>query len=131
MPYNAVKVKETPVIFFVEGEKCAATLKKYLTPEVLAGMSPPLFPDEVTVTCIIGGTGGWKPELAAWFLGKTVIIYPDHDKPGYDFAWKVKREIEQAAAESGQFTSVDVLQWPEGTPENWDIADELTKGGTL
>ena len=133
IPWNAVEVKEASVIFFMEREKCAAALKAYLTPEVLAQMNPPRFSDEVAVTCVIGGVNGFTEELTKWFLGKTVIILPDNDKPGYRFAWEVKRKIEQAAVKYGRCSRVAVFQWPSGTPEKWDIADALAaspKGGT-
>ena len=125
VPWNAVEVKEASIVFFVEGEKCAAALKTYLTPEILARMNPPRFPDEVAVTCIIGGVNGFTEELAKWFLGKTVIILPDHDAPGYRFAWEVKRKIEQAATKHDRFSSVTVFHWPKETSEKWDIADAL------
>jgi len=125
VPFNAVEVKEAEIVFFVEGEKCAAALKAYLTQEVLAEMNPPCFPDEVAVTCVIGGVNGFTQELAVWFLGKTVYILPDHDNPGYRFAWEVKRKIEQAAVKHERPSQVTVFRWQPETPEKWDIADAL------
>lgn len=118
IPYNAAEVKQAATIFFVEGEKCAVALENYL-------QETGMLTENVAVTCIIGGTNGWKPELGKWFVGKTVYILPDNDAPGYKFAWAVKKHIEEAGEDCYQHTNVGVFSWPEGKPEKWDIADEL------
>ena len=72
-PYNYKQWRDSTFVIFVEGEKCAEAAR--------------IFGDEVT--CIPGGTQGWKETYAEYFFGKDVFIIPDNDDAGREFSQKV------------------------------------------
>jgi hypothetical protein len=61
----------------------------------------------------------WSP-----LKGKRVIIWPDHDVPGLDYA----RKAASAAARAGAL-SVEILKIPPDKPAKWDAADAVVEGG--
>lgn len=77
VPYNLdnlVQTKET--VFLCEGEKAADAL-------IRAGLCG-------TST---GGADSWKSDCAKWFEGKRVIILPDNDEPGDNYAEEVFKDL--------------------------------------
>jgi DNA primase len=60
----------------------------------------------------------WSP-----LKGKRVIIWPDHDVPGLDYA----RKAASAAARAGAL-SVEILKIPPDKPAKWDAADAVAEG---
>ena len=112
VPMNAPEVKKASYVWLTEGEKCACEWLRLLKER--GEINP-----DVAVTCFHGGVGGWKPELTPHFHGKKVCILPDNDGAGEKFVRKVAWELEGVAE------SVLVKNWPEGTPEKWDVADAI------
>jgi DnaB-like helicase C terminal domain len=109
LPYNLPKLLKTEtVIAIVEGEKDAENLTRL-------GMA---------ATCNSGGAEKFKPELAGWFAGKDVAIFPDNDEPGRKHAALVASVLHPVAR------SVRIVEIP-GLPLKGDVSDFIAKGGTL
>lgn len=70
------------------------------------------------------GRNKWRPEYSKALAGAEVVILPDNDKPGRDFAH------DKAASLYGIAKSVKVLL-PPGLPEKGDIIDWFNNGGTF
>ena len=60
----------------------------------------------------------WSP-----LSGKHVLIWPDRDKPGWQYADHASQAIMQAGAKSCM-----ILQPPAEKPEGWDVADAVQDG---
>lgn len=95
------------VVAVTEGEKDALTLTR-------AGW---------LATCNNGGAGNFKPDLALWFAGKDVAIFPDNDEPGRKHAELVAKTLHPVAA------SVRIVEIP-GLALKGDISDYLGSGNT-
>ncbi len=67
---------------------------------------------------------GFKDELAQYFTGKHVAIFPDNDDPGREHALKV------AAILHGTVKSLKIVELP-GLPAKGDVTDFANKGGTV
>jgi hypothetical protein len=93
-------------VFIVEGEKDADAL-------AAAGF---------VVTTASGGAGKWTEDLNRWFVGKTVYILPDNDKPGADHAEKVAHNLAAVARD------VRIVKLPGLAPKG-DVSDWLAAGG--
>jgi putative DNA primase/helicase len=102
--YGLEKLAAAPdaAVLLVEGEKTADAALD-------------LFPDMVAMT----SQGGAKAMAKAdWdvLTGRDVVIWPDHDQAGLDYAQNVAALLQNAAS----VRIVDVpLEWPDG----WDLAD--------
>ena len=95
-------------VYYVEGEKDVETLRKH----------------HYTATTA-GAVGGWKKEYAKFFLGATVNILPDNDKPGEELAEEIAKDLKPYA-----FT-VRVIHRISSLPKG-DITDFFEKeSGTL
>lgn len=94
-------------IYFVEGERKA---------DKLAGWG-------LTATAIAFGCKGWQPAYAKPLAGRTVIILPDKDEPGWEFAAKVAEAINGV----GKAVLIDLPNLPPaGDVIDWaGTADEL------
>lgn len=114
IPYNAPELRRSERVFFVEGEKCAAALQWDLAQNPPEGEMP-------AVTCINCGCGAFQDEYCAWFHGKDLLIFPDNDEPGRKFARELVEKLSPVCKR------IRVYKWPDGTPEKWDIADEIMK----
>lgn len=95
-------------IYFVEGERKADKLAEW----------------GFTATAIAFGANSWRPEYAKALAGRTVIVLPDNDAPGREFALKVQHAVD---AVSGR---AHILQLPNLPPKgdvmDWDgTAEEL------
>ena len=95
-------------VYVVEGEKDA---------DNVAGLG-------LTVTTIAGGSGGiLPPDIAKHLTNREVVILPDHDEPGREFAQKIAKAITAFAQR------VAILELP-GLPPKGDVTDWLAMGGT-
>lgn len=106
--YNQMGMATSDTVVLVEGEKCAQSL-------IGAGI--------VATTAMHGAHApiektDWSP-----LAGKHVLIWPDRDKAGWDYAMAAADAALMAGA-----VSCAVLMPPEDKPEGWDVADALTEG---
>ena len=99
----------TAPILVVEGEKTA---------EAAQG----LFTDYVVTTSPGGAnaapSASWGP-----LKGREVLIWPDHDKEGANYAQDVVKMVQKSDA-----ASVAIVQVPVEFPEKWDLADPIPEG---
>lgn len=107
--YNLMELANAPItrpVIVTEGEKSAEAAER-------------VFPDAVSTTW----SGGCKAvHLADWrpLIGRRVLIWPDHDKPGWDAA-KQLGEILRELGVSG----LRVVTTPDTFPDGWDVADPV------
>ncbi len=81
VPYNLPAVLNAQTVYFVEGEKCAdAVIKQGF----------------VATTLDNGANSKWLSEYTDYFKNKNVIIIPDNDTPGMDYAKKVLQNVPTA-----------------------------------
>ncbi|MBS1960081.1 MAG: hypothetical protein JST80_11450 [Bdellovibrionales bacterium] len=100
-------------IIIVEGEKCA----EYLTDW------------GYRTTTFVGGSNGWKSHYISYLKGKEVIILPDNDEPGLNFAQVIYESLTNIANVRvvqlpGLGTSEDVVDWLKnrlGTIEDFEL----------
>jgi len=106
--YNQPGMISAAQVVLVEGEKCAQAL-------IDAG---------VNATTAMHGANApvnktdWSP-----LAGKAVLIWPDRDKPGWEYATQAAQAILSAGAKS-----CHVLYPPEEAAEGWDVADAIAEG---
>lgn len=104
--YNAPALNNAnALVLIVEGEKCADFMAARLPAEKVAVISWP--------------GGGKAVHLADWssLRGRSVVISPDADAPGF----KTAREIAAILTDLG--CSVRFVLPPTGAPDGWDLAD--------
>ena len=95
-------------VVFCEGEKDADNVKNKLN---------------LPATTVATGANAWRESYADSFFGLNVVILPDNDEVGKEFAKKVANSI------SNQAQSVRVINLPD-LPESGDVSDWIEKGGT-
>ncbi len=105
--YNQPGMADAQMIVLVEGEKCADAL-------IGAGI--------VATTAMHGAKApvdktDWSP-----LVDKHVLIWPDRDKPGWEYAMAAA----QAALSAGA-ASCDVLLPPDDKPDGWDAFDAFAE----
>lgn len=106
--YNQPGMSSAAQVVLVEGEKCAQAL-------IDAG---------VNATTAMHGANApvdktdWSP-----LSGKAVLIWPDRDKPGWEYATQAAQAILSAGAKS-----CHILYPPEEAAEGWDVADAIAEG---
>lgn len=105
--YNQPGMASAAQVILVEGEKCAQAL-------IEAGI--------VATTAMHGANApvektDWSP-----LAGKSVLVWPDRDKPGWEYATQAAQAILSAGAKS-----CHVLYPPEEAPEGWDAADAVAE----
>jgi hypothetical protein len=104
--YNQPGILNEKTVVLVEGEKCADAL-------ISAG---------IPATTAMGGAKAptdktdWTP-----LRGKEVIVWPDNDEPGRQYAQAAKATIESVGG------AARVLTIPEGKPAKWDAADAVAE----
>lgn len=98
---------KTEPILVVEGEKCVDAL----------------FGRGLLGTTFAGGSNGWRSYYAPLFKDRNVVILPDQDFPGQQFAAAV------AAGTQGVAASLKTVLLP-GLAEGEDVVDWFRKGGT-
>jgi len=111
--YNLPHLKEDPKapILIVEGEKTADQAKTK-------------FPGEAFVV-ITWPNGSGSAKKADWtpLFGRDVVIWPDNDKPGFQAADDICRELKKVGIQSLRVVNPSELQ--KHFPEKWDLADPL------
>ncbi|WP_261524584.1 phage/plasmid primase, P4 family [Burkholderia multivorans] len=106
--YNQPGLAAASQVVLVEGEKCAQAL-------IAIGV--------VATTAMHGANApvdktDWSP-----LAGKSVLIWPDRDKPGWDYAAQAAQTVLTAGAKS-----CHILYPPEEAAEGWDAADAIAEG---
>lgn len=106
--YNQPGMLKSDQVVLVEGEKCAQTLidLDVCATTAMHGANAPVDKTD------------WSP-----LSGKHVLIWPDRDKPGWQYADHASQAILQAGAKS-----CVILQPPAEKPEGWDVADAALDG---
>lgn len=106
--YNQVGISSAEQIILVEGEKCAQSLidQGICTTTSMNGANAPI--DKTN----------WSP-----LKGKHVIIWPDNDEPGKQYAQKAREKLLEIGV-----SSVKVMEIPIDKPEKWDAADAVEEG---
>jgi putative DNA primase/helicase len=94
LPELLAASKSTPV-YITEGEGKADLLAKL----------------DFVATSAAGGAGKWTSDLNEHFKDRPIIILPDNDKPGFDHAQLVARNLDAIA------TSVKVVELPDLPPK--------------
>jgi len=110
--YNLPEVVRAAYVVVVEGEKDADRVDSLN----LEQFDPQGLP--VAVTCNFDGAGHWHPGYSPYFIGKTAVIIPDHDKPGEEHALAIAKSIQPFAA------GVKIVNLP-GLPEHGDVSNYL------
>ena len=106
--YNQPGLVHASEVVLVEGEKCAQAL-------IDAGI--------VATTAMNGANA--PVEKTDWMplAGKSVVIWPDRDKPGWEYAAQAAQAILAAGART-----CHILYPPEDAMEGWDAADAIAEG---
>lgn len=105
--YRLPDIRSAETVVFCEGEKCA---------DALASLG-------IEATSAMGGANAslnktdWSP-----LAGKTVILWPDNDDPGYAFMKRVEPLLE------GLGCAVRYVSVPPNAPAKWDAADAVAEG---
>ncbi|MBG1252180.1 phage/plasmid primase, P4 family [Burkholderia pseudomallei] len=106
--YNQPRIARSDQVVLVEGEKCAQALidAGICATTAMHGANAPV------------GKTDWSP-----LAGKTVLIWPDRDKPGWDYADRASQAILGTGA-----ACCFILYPPADKPEGWDAADAIAEG---
>lgn len=106
--YNQPGMALADTVVLAEGEKCAQALINIgvCATTAMHGAKAPVDKTD------------WSP-----LAGKRVLIWPDKDKPGWEYA----QDASQAALAIGA-TSCAILLPPEDRQEGWDAADAIADG---
>jgi hypothetical protein len=106
--YNQPAIAKARDVVLVEGEKCATALIGcgIAATTAMNGAKAPVDKTD------------WHP-----LAGKSVVIWPDRDAPGWDYAESAARACVAAGS-----TSVVILVPPTGKPAKWDAADAVEEG---
>jgi hypothetical protein len=106
--YNLRGIAQSDQIILVEGEKCAQAL----------------IDQGLCATTLMGGanTPIKKTDLSP-LSGKQVLVWPDKDQAGRDYAERIARALLEAGARS-----CDILAPPADRPDKWDAADAIAEG---
>ena len=106
--YNQPGLVSVDTVILVEGEKCAQALMDagICATTAMHGANAPVDKTD------------WSP-----LAGKSVLIWPDRDKPGWAYAAQASQTILSAGAKS-----CHVLYPPENAADGWDAADAIAQG---
>jgi len=106
--YNQPGIQDAAQVVLVEGEKCAQALIEIgiVATTAMHGANAPVDKTD------------WSP-----LAGKAVLIWPDRDKPGWEYAVQAAQAILSAGAKS-----CHILYPPEDAAEGWDAADAVAEG---
>jgi putative DNA primase/helicase len=104
--YNQLGISCSARVVLVEGEKCAKALidSSICATTAMNGANAPVDKTD------------WSP-----LFGKHVLIWPDHDLPGKDYAERVINKLKTL----GKIASLALLAIPEEKPQSWDAADAV------
>ncbi|MBS9528986.1 AAA family ATPase [Wolbachia endosymbiont of Ceratitis capitata] len=103
--YNIPGIVKSDKVILVEGEKCADAL-------IEKGMT--------ATTAMLGANAPIKKTDWSPLKGKHVIIWPDNDEPGKQYAEKVVKKLTFLGV-----LSLTLLEIPENKPKGWDSADGI------
>ncbi len=106
--YNLPEILKSNSVVLVEGEKCADALKSVgvVATTAMHGANAPVNKTD------------WAP-----VAGKDVLIWPDKDTPGWNYAEATARVCQSAGCRS-----VAIIMPPTDKPEKWDAADAVADG---
>lgn len=106
--YNQPGMLKSDRVVVVEGEKCAKALidAGICATTAMHGANAPVDKTD------------WSP-----LAGKTVLIWPDKDKPGWEYADRAAQALLAAGAKT-----CHILYPPEAAAEGWDAADAQAEG---
>lgn len=106
--YRLPELLSADTVVLVEGEKCADALADlgYATTTAMGGASAPLDKTD------------WSP-----LIGKTVVLWPDHDAVGERYVEKLIQYLPDVGVRALQLVNV-----PKDKPAKWDAADALADG---
>lgn len=106
--YNQPGMALSDTVILVEGEKCAQALIDIglCATTAMQGANAPVEKTD------------WSP-----LAGKKVLIWPDHDKPGWEYAQRASQAILQVGA-----VSCVILVPPNDKPAGWDAVDAISEG---
>lgn len=106
--YNQVGLAKASHIVLVEGEKSADALIQtgVMATTAMNGAKAPIDKTD------------WSP-----LINKHVVIWPDNDEPGLEYAQKAAQAILSSGA-----ASVQVMMVPSDKPNKWDAADAVVEG---
>ncbi len=106
--YNQPGIAQSAQVILVEGEKCAQALMEMgiCATTAMHGAKAPVDKTD------------WTP-----LAGKEVLIWPDRDKPGWEYADRASQSLLMAGAKH-----CHILYPPEDAPEGWDAADARAEG---
>jgi putative DNA primase/helicase len=106
--YNQPGLTTAEQVVLVEGEKCAQALidAHICATTAMFGANAPVDKTD------------WSP-----LAGKVVLIWPDRDKPGWEYADRAAQAILAAGA-----VSCAILYPSDDKPEGWDAADAIAEG---
>lgn len=108
VPFNLPKVVAAKFVGIAEGERDVQTLERL----------------GIVGTCNNGGALHFRPELASWFAGKRIAIFPDNDEKGRAHAVQVAGILRPVAAE------LRIIELP-GLSDKGDVTDWRAAGGTV
>jgi hypothetical protein len=97
LPEVRQAVADNRVIYICEGEKAA---------DALCSLG-------VVATTSHAGAGGWNPDLNQYFVGANVVIVPDNDIAGWNYAHKIVESL----IGTGSTKSIRVLDLPLTNPK--------------
>ena len=105
IPYRLPELQEAisaeKLVFFVEGEKdCDKALSIGLTCTTLPG----------------GANRQWENHLRDYFVNADVVVIPDHNHPGFEYAKRIGNEISNVAKRTRLLTL-------DGLNEGQDLSD--------
>ncbi|WP_339045289.1 AAA family ATPase [Candidatus Mesenet endosymbiont of Agriotes lineatus] len=106
--YNIPGIIKADKVIIVEGEKCAESLIK----------------QGITATTAMSGANA-PIDKTDWSLlkGKHIIIWPDNDEPGKQYAEKVAKKLIDLGV-----ISLAIIKVPQNKPKGWDAADCIQEG---
>ncbi|MDA0782395.1 MAG: AAA family ATPase [Proteobacteria bacterium] len=106
--YNQPQMVTAKQVILVEGEKAAQALNNIgvCATTAMNGAKAPI--DKTN----------WKP-----LTGKDVVIWPDKDKAGWEYAENVAMHLQHSG-----ISSISILHPPDDKPEKWDAADAVSEG---
>ena len=106
--YNQPQMVTAKQVVLVEGEKAAQALNNIgvCATTAMNGAKAPIDKTD------------WKP-----LTGKDVVIWPDKDKAGWEYAENVAKHLQDEGV-----ASVSILYPPDDKKEKWDAADAVSEG---
>lgn len=108
--YGLERLKSSDHVLIVEGEKTADAARRML------GF-------DIPVVTWSGGSNAVAKANWVPLAGKSVVLWPDNDSPGFKAAIAVADELAKVDA-----ASIKIVEPPSGVPEKWDLANAEEEG---